>query len=243
MTWKTPRTFLTAAVVLLFCAPARAGAHDPATDIVARIVAAYGGAERVGRVSTVKATGTIDEFLSGRRGEYARYYRRPGRLRIEVLPEAGGEVRILNGRSGWQGEAGGGMVPARAILRQSMLYQYTYLDLPMGLVHGDYSVTYRGKVRQNGRERELLDVAGSEGPVVHVQVDPHSFLITRVSADFAMGMMGSGELATEYSDYRETAGVPFPRRLANFAGSTPISEIDISYLQVNIRLAGSLFLP
>ena len=46
---------------------------------------AYGGAEAIGKVVSVTARGRITEFLSGKRGNYARYLDRPGKLRIEVM--------------------------------------------------------------------------------------------------------------------------------------------------------------
>lgn len=231
---------------LVFVPAAGRGAEpsaEPAAGApVAALLKAYGGAAAVAGIRTVAARGEISDYLTDTAGGYRRYFQRPERLRIEVMPEQGGEVRILDGNRGWQGR-GGEFRPAGALLRQSMVYQYSYLDLPMGLADGTYAVRAEGRRRLGDRETELLTIELRDGPRLRVFVDATTHLIIRVAADFAMGMMGSGELATEYHDFRPVAGVLFPHRLVNFAGEMKLSEIVLTAIEVNKEIPADLFSP
>jgi outer membrane lipoprotein-sorting protein len=234
------------AALLLLIAPVTASAADekenPADAIVAAVLKAYGGAEAVGRITTVTARGCIVDFFSDTEGGYARYFERPGKLRIEIMPDRGGEVRILKDGHGWQ-SGNGGLAKARPLTRQSMVYQYSYLDLPMGFIDHSYPVTYEGKRHLGNQETHLLQVSLKDAPPLRVFVDARSFLIVRVAADFSMGVMGASELATEYQEFRPEGGVLFPHRLENFAGDMKISEITLNVILTNPKIPAALFSP
>jgi len=220
---------------------ATAGADDTVLRrTIAAVLYAYGGREALAGVKIVVAQGRIDDFLRRTSGGYARSMERPGKLRIDILPERGGEVRILSGDRGWQG-SGDDLRPANPLALSSMRYQYGYLDLPMSLA--DHSVTVRqGGTRDlRGQTMTLLLVNLAEAPQLRVYLDPASHLIRRVEADFAMGGMGSSQLGTEYADYRPVGGVLFPHRLLNYAGDQHISTITIERLTVNQPLPAGAF--
>lgn len=215
---------------------------DRADAIVKSVLQAYGGTQAVAKVRTVKATGSITEFMTERSGAYARYLERPGRLRIEIMPGQQGEVRILDGGRGWQLGRSGFEISS-PVMVQSMVYQYCYLDLPMGFADASYPVSYGGVHRLGNREAYQLNLELHNAPELHVFIDTKSHRIVRVSSRFAMGGMGVGELATEYGDFRPVAGVLFPHRLTNYAGDFKLSEIDLDEISVNAKLPPSLFTP
>ena len=88
----------------------------------------------------------------------------------------------------------------------------------MALADEEYRVIYGGKELHNGRESYLLLIEPGNGLSLHLLIDAKSYLIEKVSAKFATGMMGGSELSTEYGDFRAEAGVLFPYRLTNFQG-------------------------
>ncbi|MBI5657161.1 MAG: hypothetical protein HZC44_10280 [Geobacter sp.] len=194
------------------------------------------------KIRSVKATGHIVEFMTGNGGAYARYLERPGKLRIEIMPGQEGEVRILDGGHGWQlGRSG--FEASNPVMVQSMVYQYCYLDLPMGFADRSYPVSFGGLHKLGNRETYQLNLRLKNAPELHVFVDTKSRLIVRVSSSFAMGGMGVGELSTEYGDFRAVDGVLFPHRLTNYAGDVKLSEIDLSEISVNGKIPASLFAP
>jgi len=229
-------------VLLILLVTANCRAEEQQADSAARIVdsmlKAYGGVEAVRKVVSVTAKGRINEFINGKTGKYARFFERPGKLRIEVMPEQGGEIRILNGAHGWRSG-----IPVSALELQSMIYQYSYLDLPMGLIDKELQVTSVRKELYEEHEAYLLQIESKDATRLRILVDAKTRLIFRVAASFNMGMMGASELSTEYSDYRSVGGVLFPYRLINSAGDMKLSEIVLDEVVVNRKIPEALFSP
>lgn len=234
-----------AAVLLAYLSPpiihAEEGSGDPLNRILSTVLEAYGGKDAVSRVKSVVAKGTITDFMKDKQGEYARYYARPQKLRIEIMPDQGGEARILDGAKGWQGSPDT-LKEARPVTLQSMIYQYGYLDLPMGFADNSYTVAYSGKKEFRGKQFDLLQVEVKGAPKLRVHIDPEKLVIVRVAADFDMGM-GSSELSTEYEDFRPIGKVLFPFRLINYAGEMKLSVISLSDIQVNAGIPKEIFTP
>jgi len=230
-------------LLLAFTAAPAAAAGDDAIALqrsVEAVMNAYGGRAALARIRTVVAQGHIDDFLRQTSGGYARIMHRPGRLRIDILPERGGEVRILSGGRGWQG-SGNDLRAANPLSLSSMRYQYGYLDLPMSLADGSVRVRPGGSRDLRGQAMAVLLVDLVDAPQLRVYLDPTSHLIRRVEADFDMGGMGASQLGTEYEDFRPADGVLFPRRLLNYAGGQHISTITIDRLSVNQPLPPGTF--
>jgi len=247
MTWKLHLYSAAAALALLLllpCGKSRAEEKelDRTSELVVSVLKAYGGSKAVSKVNSVTAKGKITEFLSGKTGTYSRYFERPGKLRIEVMPEQGGEIRVLNGDHGWQASSGG-FIPVSSLELQSMLYQYSYLNLPMALANGSPHVKYGGKQRNNDEETYLLLIEPKNAPRLGILIDAKTRLIIRVDASFALGAMGTGELSTQYSDFRPVEGVQFPHKLTSFAGGIKLSEIILGEIVVNRKIPPELFAP
>ena len=216
--------------------------QPPLQQKIDALLAAYGGRAALARVTTVAAHGRIDDFLRQSRGGYARAMRRPGGLRIDIMPEKGGEVRILDGERGWQG-SGSTLHEANPLSLSSMRYQYGYLDLPMSLADGSAKVSDGGRLDLYGQLHDVLLVDLDNAPQLRVYLDPERLLIRRIEADFSMGGMGTSQLGTEYEDFRKVDGVLFPFRLNNFAGGKNISVITIERLNLNQPLPKGVFAP
>lgn len=193
------------------------------SKIISGVLKAYGGIEAIKKITSVTAKGQIIDFLNGTEGDYSRYFEHQEKLRIEIMPDQGGEVRILNGTKGFQMGPNGFIETSHAML-QSMIYQYSYLNLPMGFTENSNQISY-------------------EAPELHVYIDDKTRLIVKVSAGFNMGMAGLSELATEYHDYRPVEGVMFPFSLVNYAGTTKLSEITLKEIVVNRKIPAIVFLP
>ena len=247
MTWKHQLYLAAAGLALLLLLPcgelrAEERESDRTAELVASVLKAYGGSKAVSRINSVTAKGQITEFLSGKAGTYSRYFERPGKLRVEVMPEQGGEIRILNGDHGWQASSGG-FIPVSELELQSMLYQYSYLNLPMALANGNYHVKYGGKQGNKEQETYVLLVEPKNAPRLGILIDAKTRLIIRVDASFAMGMTGTGELSTEYGDFGPVDGVQFPHKLTSYAGGIKLSEIVLDEIVVNRKIPAELFAP
>lgn len=234
------RTVLLSMIVFFFTAVQPLFAEQNVAATVNAIIKAYGGKEKLASIRTIYAHGKIDDLLRKKSGNYARIMRRPGGLRIDIMPEQGGEARILDGDQGWQG-SGERLHKALPISLSSMRYQYAYLDVPMSLADGRASVSSVEVITMNGRAMQLLKVDTVGAPQLRVYVDPERGLIHRIEADFSMGRMGSMQLGTEYENYQQVNGVQFPFTLNNFAGGR-ISIITLRNIRLNEPLPEGAFL-
>lgn len=222
------------ATVWIFVCPAKAY-EGPLKNTIDGTLKAYGGKDQVHKIKTVSAHGLIDDFLRKSSGGYARTMQRPDKLRIDIMPEKGGEVRILNNNRGLQG-SGQRLSKANPISLSSMRYQYGYLELPMSLADDTAEARHIGFKELHGRPMEVLSIQFVDAPTLTVYIDFETHLIRRVEAIFSMGSMGSSLLGTEYDDFRMVDGVLFPFKLYNYAGENNISVITITRLTVNKRL-------
>ena len=207
---------------------------------VNNVLEAYGGKNNVLKIKTVSAHGRIDDFLRKTSGGYARTMRRPGELRIDIMPERGGEVRILSHGNGLQG-SGHRLSVAKPVSLSSMRYQYGYLDLPMSLADGSAKAVHRGVEELHGRPMEILLIELASAPNLKVYIDFETHLIRRVEARFDMGGMGSSLLGTEYDNFKTVDGAVFPLTLNNFAGGKNISVLTITRLTINQALPEGVF--
>jgi hypothetical protein len=147
------------------------------------------------------------------------------------------ERRILNGDKGYED---GSEVTGDGLL--AIVYQYRQLNLPYGLLHGDYRISYEGRKVVDGKETEVLGLEDREGPPMKVFIDRKTFYIVKVSGDFSMG--GSTmALSAVFSDFRKVDGTYLPYKITNFAGGQKIAETDIRQYRINIPMAESLFEP
>jgi hypothetical protein len=235
-----------AIILSLVLAAGPTGAAETKTahsaEVVSSMLKAYGGADALKKVVSVTAQGRITEFVSGKAGSYLRYFERPGKLRVEVMPEQGGETRILNRNRGWR-LSNGAVADVSPLELQSLLYQYSYLNLPFALASGSYHPEY---LHLDGAPKEkefLLLVGPKDSPRLAILVDAKSGLITRVDASFGLGAVGTAELSTEFADYRPVAGVQFPHKLTSYAGGIVLSEIVLDSILVNQKIPPELFTP
>jgi len=235
--------FILWAVILLTVRPALLRAEDTQQEdervrrIIEKVVKAYEGREALDKVKSIYAKGRIAAFAFGEKGTYVRYFERGRRLRVDIDYPNSSEHRILNGTKGYEG---GSEVTGDRYL--AMVYQYKQLDLPYGLLHSDYRVTYKGRGKVDGKEAEVLGLIDKEGPPMKIYIDTKTFYIVKVSGDFSMGD-GTMALSAVFSEFRKVDGIYLPYRITNFAGGERIAETHIREYKVNTPMAQSLFGP
>ncbi len=235
--------FILWAVILLTVGPALLRAEGTQQEdervrrIIEKVVKSYGGSKALKNVRSIYAKGRIAAFAFGEEGTYVRYFERGRRLRVDIDYPNSAEHRILRGGKGY--ESGSEVTGDRYL---AMLYQYKQLDLPYGLLHSDYRITYEGKKQVDGKETEVLGLMDKEGPPMQIYIDPKTFYIVKVSGDFSMGG-GTMALSAVFSEFRNVGGTYLPYRITNFAGGERIAETHIREYKVNTPMAESLFEP
>jgi len=229
------------ATLLALPAVAQTPTQDEASAaLIARIVAAYGGAATIERIAGVAANGNIVAPLRGGQGVYLRWTQRPRQLRVETRFPQSAETRILAGEQVWRG--GAQVLPASGQARLAVIYQYKQLDLPYGLLTQQYRVRHAGTETVDAQPTEVLELEDAEGPPMRVHVDAASARIVRVAGRFSHGA-ASTELAIGFADFREVDGMPMPFLIRNYAGGRQVSEMHIDSYRANPELPAGLFAP
>ncbi len=205
-------------------------------------MSAYGGERALARVWSVYAKGSIEALMRGDRGVSTRYFKRPRKLRAELVYQHSSETRILSGFRGWRGSNGEPLQEVHGPPYLAMAYQYKYLDLPFGFLEKGYKVTYLGRASLHDIPVEILQLADNEGTVMRVYVDAVTHLIARVVGSFGFGGR-EVELAAEFSDYRDVGGIKFPFRVTNCSGENKIAETTVTEIRINQEMPDSLFQP
>ena len=211
--------------------------------IVARVISAYGGEDAIMRAKRVYVTGDITAFMRNDKGTYTRYMARDRKLRVETAYASGSsELRILNGKTGWRRMDRTPLMEVKEYLLLSMVYQYKQLDMPYGLMTGQYNIVDDGNSTINGADVVVLDVEDGEGPPMKIYVDAKSFRIVRTEGYFFVrGNLTS--LGADFGDFRKVEGLLLPFKIANSANGQPISETIIKRYKINPVMEGSLFRP
>lgn len=217
-------------------------AESPVPTLIKEVIAAYGGEARLSRITSVYAKGSIEAFMRGDRGTSTRYFKRPRKLRAELVYQKSAETRILNGFRGWRGSAGEPLPEVHGPPYLAMAYQFKYLDLPFGFLDKGYKITYLGRETLRTLPVGVLQLEDNEGTIMRVYIDAGTHLIVRVVGSFGIGP-GGAELAAEFSDFRDVEGVKFPFRVTNYSGANKIAETLATEIRINKEMPETLFQP
>jgi len=210
--------------------------------IIQDIINAYGGRDAIMKAKNVFARGPIKAFMRKDSGTYTRHMSMDGRLRVDIRYTMSSELRILNGRDGWRGEEKGALTKVSGFQYLSMVYQYNQLNIPHGLIKGQYDVKWAGEAEVEGRTTDILYLSDNEGPDMEIFVDREDHRILKTSGFFYFGGQRV-DLTAEFADFRKVDGVLFPFRITNYSEGFKLGETDITDMRVNVRMKDSLFRP
>lgn len=207
--------FLLAVLAVPGAARAQGAAPAPTVDqIVARHLAARGGAKALAGVRTLRMSGRAIEG-PGREAILRREIARPGRIRTEFVFQGTTGVYVWDGKSGWQVSPLDGSLDVVPMPAEAAAVSAEQADFEGPLV--DW--------RAKGHKVELAgtaDLAG--GPAHDLKVTLKSGVVRHVWVDAATGLMVKSsstrkvrghemEFEILFGDYRETSGVHFARSI------------------------------
>jgi hypothetical protein len=235
----TRRPHLHYILLLLLALSLAAGCHADTTT--PKIVAAYGGKEAITRASRVFAGGRITGLMRGGNGTYARLMERDRKLRVEIEYPGINETRVLNGSHGWRSE-NAPLAEVTGFQYQAMLYQYKQLDLPYGLMTGQYTVKDAGRTQVDGVDTEVLELSDKDGPPMKVYVDLKDYRIVMVEGEFDINGHKTG-LSARFSDFRVVDGLLVPFSITNYGGGQMIGETVIDRCVINPPEDKRMFVP
>jgi hypothetical protein len=240
MSRRLPAALPLAAALLVLLVPPVARAAGPSPEVKAlvdRCVAAYGGEAVLKRAAVVKQFGTVTSLMHpGQAGRVARLAARGERLRVEVSYGTDGEVRVLDGATGWRDG-----VPVQGPPLVAMVLQSARFDLPWRLLQGKARVQDRGTVEQDGKVLRALVLELRPGQVIEADVDPATGRILR-----SRGAATAGppvEFTTTYSDFRTVDGLLVAFHEVNWANGATTGETVLTSVELLPSVDPTMFRP
>lgn len=198
---------MTAAIIML--APAPAARAVTADEIIARHLAALGGAAKLKAIHTLRRSGKL--IVPGFNAElaYTETRARPGAIRQELTLQGLTQIEAFDGRDGWHIQPFQGRKdPARMSADETKALRLA-ADIDRPLI--DYqakghTVEYLGTEDVDGTPAHKLRLKLAWGDEVTYWIDPDTWMLVR---DRERQIIRGAEQVTDtdYGEYEQVAGV------------------------------------
>ena len=230
------------AAALALCLPAL-GLAQTVDELVARNVAARGGAEAWRAVSSLRLSGRMD-VGQGMLVPYVLEQKRPGKMRLEFVFDGETAVQGSDGKAGWKLTPFRGRTTPEPLSEEEMREAAGSADLD-GLLF-DYAakgsrVELLGRETVQERDAFKLRVELSGGAVRWVYLDAESALEVKVDATKVVGTR-ERKVETFYYDWQEVEGLLVPYRYETRTEGAPAQHLlTVETVRVNPPLDDSRF--
>jgi outer membrane lipoprotein-sorting protein len=237
-TWWRRRALIAAPAVALTVVSALAAAQS-VEDIVAKNLAARGGAEKLRGVTSVRTTGRV----KGTRGvaTITMWTKRPNSMRREVVVDGGTSVTGFDGTTLWvinplagpgaREVTGPGANRAREEADDFDSVLLDYKDK-------GYTVDLVPSLEPGAQPR--LRVTKKSGRMQLIYLDPATFLEQRITTELDQG--GTKMLVeTELTNYKPVDGMMVPFTIRQLVNGQVQAEVTYERVQFNLPLADDLF--
>lgn len=215
---------------------AAASTLPKAEDIVAKYVAAVGGASAISKLMSLDAKGTLE--AGGRQFPLELFIQSPDRIAMVTTFPNGTGGSVFNGQSGWSIFPGR---PARPMTPADVDANRMDSDLHFALeLKQNFNPLKTTKETQLGAQT-ALQVNGQRAglPPVDFYFDTQSGLLIR-TVRYAESPLGLNPTQIDYSDYRDVAGVKLP---FHWTSSTPVGHttVQLESAQANVEIPATTF--
>lgn len=226
--------------------PGAASRQLSLAEVLAKNLAARGGAAKLAAITSLRVTGKI-VFGGGGfsvEAEYGRAAKRPASLRVENSLQGLTQIRAYDGREGWSLSPFGGRRDAEKISTDDAKSLAQQADLDGPLVDWQkkgHRVELLGDEDLDGTPAIKLRVFRKDGDVQYVYLDPDSFLEVRVT--LLSRSRGSESISeTDYGNYQQVAGVWMPFAIESGLQNQPrTGRVIVERIEVNPALDDALF--
>ena len=208
----------------LGCAAQAAG---PTTDeIVAKVLAARGGLEKIKAVQTERITGTL-YFNPELYGPFLAEFKRPGKMHNEMTIQNKTVARSFNGKDmGWVINPFAGKDVAEQMSAEDVKEVVNEADFDGPLVDAKAkgnTIELTGTEKVEGRDAYVLKVTHKDGQVSSYSFDTKTFLLAKWSgAETVNGEVVTHE--THFHDYRDIGGLKFAFELVSSTSGSDVAQ-------------------
>lgn len=212
-------------------------------EIVARHLAARGGAAKIAAVESLRMTGKA-RGPEGREAIVVREVKRPGRLRLEFTSQGVTGVYAYDGARGWRVSPFDGQLEPGPMPPEGTQAAVEQADIGGPLVDWKakgHRLELLGREPLGDGEAWKLRLTLANGEVRHVYLDARTHLQVRTEA--TREVRGRRlEMETTFGDYRDTDGILFPRSIEVAVKGRPARlRIRIDRVEINPPLDEARF--
>ena len=213
-TWAVVVAVIVVAFLALNSVYHLTGGHGRVVDaLIARNVAARGGADAWRAVDSLRLTGQMD-LGQGMHVPYVMEQKRPGKMCLEFVFNDQTATQCVDGESGWK------LLPFRGRLEPEVMTEQEYREIAAGAAidgllfnsaERGYKVKLLGKEIVAGRVTLKLQVTLTGGAIRWVYIDEETALDIKLESTRIL--RGKEQIVeTFYYDWQETDGLLIPRR-------------------------------
>lgn len=223
--------------LLALCA---AASGQTADEIVTKVIAARGGAEKAKAVQTRRITGHIT-LPQGGEALLVSEWKRPDRLRMDFTFRNVTSTRAFDGKSGWRLLPFQGDTSPKPVSGKELIAVQEDADMDGALL--DYRakgsrIDLSGKTDFEGKQVWDLKVSLADGNTYHYYVDPETWLVVGIRKPSDTG--ADDEAAV--SDYRDVQGLRFPfSNVVRHVGSDVSQAYKVDKIELNIPIEDARF--
>lgn len=223
-------------VALSLAAPSAAQTVD---EIVAKNLAAKGGAEKWKSISSVKMTGTLT--AQGMDLPMTIYTKRPNLLRSDITTPAGPVTQAFDGTIAWMTPPGGTEAkeitgPPADAARNSSDFDGPLMDY----ASKGHKLELVGKEKSGAAEMYHLKLTKKDGTVEHYYIDVSTGLEAKRTAEMGMGELKQA-LDSELSDYKAVDGIMVPHTMKQSVNGKTVVQMKIAKIELNAPVDDAMF--
>jgi outer membrane lipoprotein-sorting protein len=212
-------------------------AQQTADEIVARVIQAKGGAEKLKSVQSMKVTGTL--LAQGVSAPFTIWSKRPNMARQQTVRDGQAMVRAFDGSKAWM--MIGPDAQELAGPQSQMTQDQAEFDSPLlDYKAKGHTIEFVGTETIGGSKVYHLKLTSKNGFVQQYFVDAETGLEKRTSVALDQGGQ-SVTLVTDLSDYRDVAGLKVPFSVKQSANGTPVTALTIDKVEVNAPIDDAIF--
>jgi hypothetical protein len=213
-------------------------------ELVAKNVAAKGGADALRALQSVRLTGKLLVNEGQIQLAYVETKKRPGAIRDEVTLQGMTAIQAYDGAQGWKVSPFQGRKDPEKMSADDTKSLMEDADIDGPLVDWKAkgsTVEYLGTEDVDGTQAHKLKVVRKNGDVTFVYLDPDAFLeIRKTSQRVEQG--AQVEVETDVGDYEKVAGVYLPFSIESGRKNDPDKQkIVIDKAEPNVSVDDAMF--
>lgn len=211
-------------------------------EVVARYIAARGGAERLRTLESLRLVGTLSAG-PGQAGPFRLELKRPGKMRVETTVQGMTFTQATDGQAAWViapmvGPGGPVLLPPE---EAAGLQDQADMEGPLvNWAAKGNKVELLGRETRFGGEAFRLRVRLKSGDVRHVYIDRQSFKQVAEEGE-RPSPRGLVLIETRLSDHRMVDGLLVPFVLEISAGGDERQRLSFETVEVNVALGDARF--